>query len=207
MRQCLILLTIIFYSLSFIKMGLMENFCQALKSLYKAPVTCVKVSEYLTEWFLSPSGVKQGDVLSPTIFALFIHDSARDVKQLWKGVTCGHVIVNILLYADDIILLSENEEDLQLMLTCRDKWCKKWRLRMNQKKTQIMHFRRPGRERRSFQFYVGEKQLKFTVFLDESMSFLHGATVLADFTSRALEGVIGETKILRDLGYSTFSKP
>lgn len=31
----------------------------------------------------------------------------------------------ILLYADDIILLSENEEDLQTMLTCVAEWCKK----------------------------------------------------------------------------------
>ncbi len=68
-----------------------------------------------------------------------------------------HVLVNILLYADDISLVSENEEDLQKRLTCIAEWCKKWELCINQKKTQVMHFSK------NFQFFcIGEKQLEFT---------------------------------------------
>ncbi len=53
-------------------------------------------------------GIKQGDVLSPTLLAVFLNDLAIEVKQLGKGVLCGQILVNILLYADDIILLLEN---------------------------------------------------------------------------------------------------
>ncbi len=76
-----------------------------------------------------------------------------------------------------------------------------------------MHFRNPGTERSSFQFHVGEKQLKFAdkykylvLFLDECMSYLHCVSVLGDLASRALGGLIGKTKMLRDMGYFTYSK-
>ena len=39
-----------------------------------------------------------------------------------KGIKIGNICINILLYADDLVLLSETEEDLQCMLTILDKW-------------------------------------------------------------------------------------
>ena len=50
-------------------------------------------------------------------------------------------MISLLLYADDIVLLSENPENLQLMLNKVTEWCKKWRLQVNLDKSQIMHFR------------------------------------------------------------------
>jgi hypothetical protein len=49
--------------------------------------------------------------------------------------------MNILLYADDIVLLAEKEEDLQALLFIVENWCKKWRLEVNLSKTNIMHVR------------------------------------------------------------------
>ena len=46
----------------------------------------------------------------------------------------------MLLYADDTILLSETEEDLQLLLHAFSKYCKQWRLSVNLDKTKIMVF-------------------------------------------------------------------
>ncbi len=47
-----------------------------------------------------------------------------------------------LLYADDLVILAEREENLQKMLDIANAWCKKWQLLINVKKSQIMHFRR-----------------------------------------------------------------
>ena len=38
------------------------------------------------------------------------------------------------------------------------------------------------------------------------MSFLHGTSVLADSVSRALGGIIGKTKILKYMGYATYTQ-
>ena len=58
-------------------------------------------------------GVKQGDVLSPTLFSVYVHDLAFQMKSCKLG---DDLIVRIRLYADDIILLAEHEKDLQEML-------------------------------------------------------------------------------------------
>ena len=57
-----------------------------MQSLYKVPIAWLRVNEYGTDWFPTPSGVKQGDALSPTLFALFTNDLAKSFKQLNIGV-------------------------------------------------------------------------------------------------------------------------
>ncbi len=56
----------------------------------------------MTTWFPTTSGVRQGDVLSPTWFSLFVNDLALEVKLLNRGVPVGQGKLSILLYADDI---------------------------------------------------------------------------------------------------------
>ena len=62
-------------------------------------------------------------------------------------------------------------------------------------------------------FCFGEDILEFTsiykylgLFVDEHITFLHGPSALADSASRALGGVVGKTKPLKDIGYAAYSK-
>ncbi len=64
----------------------------------------------------SHSGLKQGDTLSPTLFGIFINDIVREINDLNLGVKIGNKKLSILLYADDIVLLSDTENGLQAML-------------------------------------------------------------------------------------------
>ena len=173
----------------------------------------MRVNEFLTNWFFTSSGVKQGDALSPTLFAVYINDLANTIKSLGCGVQFGGENISVLLYADDIILMADSEEDLQRMLSCAEAWCSKWRMTINEKKTEIMHFRNPRSATSTFQFYFGEKKLNYTkcykylgLYLDEHMHFTKGTTVLSESASRALGGVIGKTKMLKDIGFSTYTK-
>ena len=59
------------------------------------------------------SGVRQRDVLSPTLFSLFINDMAAGIKSAGIGVPFTSTILNVLFYADDAVLLAESEKDLQ----------------------------------------------------------------------------------------------
>ncbi len=112
---------------------------------YKDPQACVRVHEYCSGRFPTPSGVKLRDCLSPTLFAIFINNLAKKIKHLGLGLNYdGSNKLEILLYVDDIILVAEKEKDLQKMLMSADNWCKKWRLRVNHSKTQIMRSRRTG---------------------------------------------------------------
>lgn len=68
--------------------------------------------------------------MSPTLFAIFINNSVNEVKELNVGVNVGDLKVCMLLYADNIVLISENELDLQTMLNVVHAWCNKMRLKI-----------------------------------------------------------------------------
>ena len=48
--------------------------------------------------------------------------------------------INILLYADDIVLLAENEANFQKVLNILHSWCHKWRISVNESKSEIVPF-------------------------------------------------------------------
>ena len=70
-----------------------------------------------TDWFSVDSGVRQGDTLSPVLFSMFINELAVEINNLNLGVDIGGRKLSILMYADDVVLLSESEKDLIIQLT------------------------------------------------------------------------------------------
>ena len=114
------------------------NFYHVVKSLYRDTQSRVRLGEGYTNWFSCSTGVRQGDNLSPTLFALYINDLAVQVKNLNKGVQIDDYNLSILLYADDIALISSSEIGLQYSLDTVDSWCKKWRLQINPDKSKVL---------------------------------------------------------------------
>ena len=55
------------------EIGIVGNMYRAISSLYSNPRSRVILNEYETDFFQCPIGVKQGDCLSPTLFAIFIN--------------------------------------------------------------------------------------------------------------------------------------
>ena len=79
------------------------------------------------------------------------------IRDEQKGVTYGDLNVPILLYAGDIVLLSDCEENLQSMLHTLREWCYKWELTINGNKSKVMHFRSQSVTKLVFNLYVPMK--------------------------------------------------
>ena len=129
------------------------------------------------------------------------------------GVSNGNNKVSILLYADDIAIVSENEINLQLMLNRLYEWCQSWFLTINTDKSQIVHFRKKRKKRSDFSFSVGPTQLKIVdqykylgITLNENLDYKVCAQELADAGGRALGSLITKFKPYKGIGYSTFTK-
>ena len=63
---------------------------QAIFTLYNNVRSCVRVNANLTDWFDVKCGLKQGCVLSPLLFNIFINDLVDDVKRLNVGIFIGN---------------------------------------------------------------------------------------------------------------------
>ena len=68
------------------KFGIQGSFLTLLKGLYNHVRSCVRVNGELTEWFDINSGVKQGCILSPILFSMFINDLVTEINIVWAKV-------------------------------------------------------------------------------------------------------------------------
>ena len=93
------------------------NLLSVLENWFNIGLTCVKWGSVLSRFFVISCGIRQGGVLSPYLFAIFI-DSVVDKINKMKSY-CGHInnaCCSIFLYADDIILLSPSVTALEMLL-------------------------------------------------------------------------------------------
>jgi len=88
-----------------------------LETWFVLGVTCVKWGSYYSKFVNLNCGIRQGGVLSPYLFAVFIDSVVDNIKASGLGCYIKCVCYSILLYADDIILLSPSVSSLQKLLS------------------------------------------------------------------------------------------
>ncbi len=113
----------------------------AVYSLYKDVSYSVRINGRLSPWFSVSQDVKQGCTLSPTLYQIYTSDC---INTLNCGIKVGEKNLSVLLFADDIAIIAQKEEDLQRCLDVMNNWCMKWRLSINPSKSKIIHYRLNG---------------------------------------------------------------
>ncbi len=88
----------------------------ALEQIYNNVECCVRINGALSNWFSVSSGLKQGCIISPILFNLYINDLALALKDSGLGLDIDGEHVCLLLFADDIVCMADNESHLQSML-------------------------------------------------------------------------------------------
>lgn len=120
-------------------------------SMYQNTRCRIKFPNGLSHYFPSTCGVKQGDVLSPTLFNLFINGLIEDLNlSSMDPLLIGDTKVTSLMYADDIILLSESKEGLQKALDVLGNFCSSWKLKINDKKSKVIVFNSNGKTHKNY---------------------------------------------------------
>ena len=127
--------------------GINGKFFNSLKTLYTNDNCCIKVGNKLTQPFVANQGVKQGCILSPLLFNIFIADiverfGTEDCRPLKIDATQN---LSCILWADDIILLSRSEEGLRNMLSALYSFADDNGMAINTKKTKCMIFNKTGK--------------------------------------------------------------
>ena len=128
------------------------KYFQIIKSMYDKATSRVKFNAQLSEIFENLNGVLQGGVISPTLFKFFLDDISRYFDKE-KGIRINEHSMTYLLFADDLILLSETDTGLQSLIGGLETFCKHWHMQVNFKKTKISIFNekyRPSKEIENF---------------------------------------------------------
>ena len=114
----------------------------------------------LSDSFAVTRGLRQGYILSPLLFSLYINSLVEKLRGVGVGVECRGRIVTALLYADDAVLLAEDEVQVKRGLKALAKWCREWAVEVNVEKSEVMHMRRRGIKRTGETFFVNDEEIK-----------------------------------------------
>ena len=196
-----------------LSLGINGKIIHAIQSLYRSVECCVKLNDCFTDWFPVQNGVKQGSVLSPTQFSIYVNDLANEINNMHCGVDIDGLNVSIMLYADDIVLLSDSEINLQSMLDKLNHWCKKWRLTVNESKTKILHFRSQNKNRSNFVFKCGDDTIEYETsykylgfWVNEFLDISKSIREITKSASRALGAVYTKFLYAGGMTYDVYTK-
>lgn len=144
-----------------IKLGLRGKILNIIRSMYSSVKSRVKYCNEIGNEFYCSLGVRQGECLSPLLFSLFLNDIEEQfIRSGIEGVDVDMFKVFLLLYADDIVIFSNSAEELQKGLDLLSEYCAKWKLKINESKSNVMVFRKGGLLPRNLKFYYEGVQLE-----------------------------------------------
>ena len=175
-----------------IRNGVGGNFINVIESMHDKALYCVKVEGFISDSFSSNVGVKQGCVLSPLLFNIFLSDLPDIFSNECDPARLSDVNISCLMFADDLVLISESAHGLQSCLTKLQKYCDKWCLTINIDKTKVIIFNKGGHQisRHSFTSYeslveIVKQYCYLGIMFSSNGSFKNACNILHDKALRA----------------------
>ena len=100
--------------------------------LYEEAKVKIITLAVIWESFRSDNGFKQGFPLSPTLFGLYIDKLEEWLNfQGWDGVWFGEFVIKLVLYVDDLVLISKSSHGLQKHLYALEHFCREMGMQVN----------------------------------------------------------------------------
>ena len=125
--------------------GIGGKVLRGIMSFYDDGRACVRVGGKVSDSFEVKMGLRQGCVMSPWLFNIFMDGVVREVYSRVNGMgvkmSVGgeeEWVLSQLLFADDTALVAESAEQLQCLVSEFGRVCKRRKLRVNVDKSKVM---------------------------------------------------------------------
>ena len=121
------------------KYNISTNLIRVIKNLYNKATSAVLFNGSIGNWFRTTVGVRQGCLLSPTLFNIFLERITTDALENHEGtVSIGGRTITNLRFADDIDGLAGDEEELANLVEGLDKASTAYGMKISAGKTKLM---------------------------------------------------------------------
>jgi len=134
-------------------------YLRLLFNFYTSHVTSVSWNGVCSDPFQVKNGVKQGGVISPVLFCLYIDKLMRLLHDSGVGCYIGEVFLGALAYADDLVLMAPTPAAMRHLLILCDNFAINYDIVFNASKSKCLHFsprtRRKLDANNNLQFFIG----------------------------------------------------
>lgn len=131
--------------------GVTTKIMRLIRELYTDTTSCIWNGDCLSSYY--QMGLRQGCVLRTMLVNLFLNDMHDFIAG---GIYIDNMKIRILMYADDIVMLAEDNEVLQMMIDKLEEYCRTWNLVVNLNKSKIMIFGRQNLNKNKYTYMNSE---------------------------------------------------
>ena len=137
--------------------GVDRRLIDCIASIYKTTRNYVRTGNLKSREFVTKEGLRQGGVLSPTLFNIVMDNVIKDTKKKIKKLRVGYrnmkmMEISTCAFADDLAIFAESEQDLRYNLETWKRALQDQGLKINIDKTKVM--------------VMGKEDLKVSILLD-----------------------------------------
>jgi len=92
--------------------------------MYSKVKSCVKQMSSFSDYFSYAVGLRQGEVMSPLLFSLFVEDLELYLQNdVNSGLVTDDIIILLLLFADDMAIVGKTPCEIQNHLDNLHAYC------------------------------------------------------------------------------------
>ena len=179
-----------------------------IHSMYRNIKSCVMMNQQMSDTFTCGMGVRQGENLSPLLFAFYVND----LQEKLIDCNCNYLDFDdhflnvylkilVLMYADDTVILCDSETNMNQALTALHSYCSDWKLKVNCDKTKIVVFSRGQVQTNRYNFQLGGEDIEVVseykylgVLFNYNGRFRKGELALKEQATKALYSLIGTSR-------------
>ena len=179
-----------------------------IRNMYSNIKSCVMLNQEISDNFVCNMGVRQGENLSPLLFAFYVNDIESQLLQNnCNFLDFGHDLINsylkllVVMYADDTVLLCDSEEGMKQVLIALHTYCNEWKLKLNCNKTKVVVFSRGKVNVDKYKFEFGREKIEVVedykylgILFNYNGRFRKGELELKEQATRAMYSLIGKCR-------------